>query len=60
MTGYNIQPYDLELTADVTDGSQYGFREDAATTPEPAGVALLGTGALLTALTVRRRQVFAG
>ena len=44
-TGYNIQPYDIALTADVASG----------VTPEPAGLLLLGTGALATALTVRKR-----
>ncbi len=45
ITGYNIQPYNIALTADV--GSSLA--------PEPAGLALLGTGALATALSVRRR-----
>ena len=49
LTAYDISNYSLTLTADVTH----------TTTPEPASLALMGTGALLTAFVARRRAFFA-
>lgn len=48
LTAYQIQPYALTLTADV----------NRSITPEPAGLALLGSGAFATALVTRRRFYF--
>ncbi len=45
ITAGNIQPYAVQLIADVAPSS----------TPEPAGLFLLGTGALVTAFSIRRR-----
>ena len=49
LTAENIANYSANLTADVTH----------STTPEPASLALMGTGALLTAFIARRRAFFA-
>lgn len=49
LTAYNIADYSFTLTADTTP----------ATTPEPASLALLGTGALLTAFAARHKAFFA-
>lgn len=49
LTAAEVQPYSFNMTADI----------GRMATPEPAGLALLGSGAFATAMVTRRRHYFA-